>query len=354
MALLKGDPISSEAFASLPVLFAIWYSSSVFCTALTKVLVHSIFPSAYWLSLTQFLVAAVVGNIAVRVADGRPPERLPAGPLGKQMRRDLLVLSFTFSFGMLALNRGYEYMHVSLVETLRATEPVVSVMLASMFLPSEVPGCTQISMLVPVVFGACLSSFGSDAFSAIGLTWVMASNVCFCLRTIQYKKARREYKVNDWNLFYQICRIGSVWQLVFALIGDPRGLPSMTSSLLTAFTDASSDVPLASNSLLILLNGIMYYTYLQCSWVILMQVRVVTHSVGNAMRRPVVLICNVLYFGNPVSWVNAMGISLAFSGVLLYVRAGSRKAAVAMTPTRRPLTLDTKAVGELRLDPSSP
>jgi len=94
----------------------------VLCTALSKVLVRDIFPSACWLSLAQFAVTTCLGQAVVRRLTGAAPDPLSArtNALGKgsTVRWDLWKLSFTFSFGMLALNKGYEHMHVSLVETL--------------------------------------------------------------------------------------------------------------------------------------------------------------------------------------------------------------------------------------------
>mmetsp|Transcript_71921 Transcript_71921/g.214648 ORF Transcript_71921/g.214648 Transcript_71921/m.214648 type:complete len:315 (+) Transcript_71921:52-996(+) len=300
----------------LPALFAAWYGASVICTGLSKVLVQRLFPSAYWLSLAQFLVATSVANSVVRwVQGGTRPQPIEVGPGFRKVRRDVWTLSITFSFGMLALNKGYEHMHVSLVETLRATEPVVSAALASLLLPQEAPSAAQVLSLTPIVLGACCSSLGSADFTLFGLLWVAVSNICFCLRTIQYKRVRKEHGFDDWNLFYHICRMGSLCQLIYALIGDPEGLWALlekvsASSLETRFVDLA----------LVALNGAMYYSYLQLSWVILMRVAVVTHAVGNSMRRPVVLVCNVLYFRNEISVVNAAGILLAFSGVVLYSR----------------------------------
>lgn len=304
----------------LPLLFFAWYAASVVCTALSKVLVRDVFPSAYWLSLAQFAVATLVGNAMVRIMTGMPPRAVPRGAVGKEERRDLWLLSLVFSFGMLALNKGYEYMHVSLVETLRATEPVVSAALAAALLPTEAPSAAQFVALLPVVIGACCSSLGSADFTVLGLSWVCSSNVCFCWRTIKYKQVRRDYGFDDWNLFYQICRRGSVCQLLYALLGDRDGLWDGVARLQVA-ASSSCFTSWATTLLWIAVNGTMYYTYLQFSWVILTRVPVVTHAVGNSMRRPVVLICNVLYFRNEISLTNALGICLAFSGVVLYTKA---------------------------------
>jgi len=161
---------------------------------------------------------------------------------------------------------------------------------------------------------------GSSDFTAFGLSWVCISNVCFCLRTIQYKQVRKAHGFDDWNLFYHICRLGTICQLMYALVLDFDGLLTGVRGLLAAASRVSP-FTWGTNLALVVINGCMYYTYLQFSWVILMRVPVVTHAVSNSMRRPVVLLCNVLYFKNDINLVNAMGIALAFGGVILYSRA---------------------------------
>jgi len=305
---------TKNVFASLPVLFFVWYATSVFCTTLSKILVRDIFPSAYWLTFTQFCVATVVGNCVVRCLTGKAPTAIT----GKKMWQDLMVLSAVFAFGMVALNKGYEFMHVSLVETLRATEPVVSAILVSVLLPADVPNRLQCCCLLPVVFGACMSSFGNTDFNPFGFLWVLSSNFCFCLRTIQYKQARKEHGMDDYTLFYHICRLGILYQFLFGIIGDSAGLVKLVSTLSNVTIDSSLPSYALWLCATIFFNGLFYYTYLQFSWVILMRVKVVTHAVGNCMRRPVVLICNVLYFRNTITLINGLGIFCAFIGVLSY------------------------------------
>lgn len=305
----------ASMLGSLPFLFFTWYLSSVFCTTISKILVRDIFPSAYWLTFTQFIVAAIVGYFVVLAMDGRQPTPVP---LFTEMFKEFMTLAGVFAFGMVALNKGYENMHVSLVETLRAVEPVVSVTLTALLMPGEMPTIAQRVCLIPIVAGACMSSYGSTDFTIVGFLWVMGSNVCFCLRTIQYKQASRKHKMNDWNLFFHICKFGILFQFLFGIIGDPAGLGKMAGSFPSGDIMSLLSFEKLRLGVLIFLNGVFYYTYLQFSWVILMKVAVVTHAVGNCMRRPVVLICNVMYFRNPVNLINGIGILCAFIGVLLY------------------------------------
>ncbi|OMO69463.1 hypothetical protein COLO4_29047 [Corchorus olitorius] len=47
----------------------------------------------------------------------------------------------------------------------------------------------------------------------------------------------------------------------------------------------------------------------------------VTHSVGNCVKRVVVIVSSVIFFQNPVSFINSLGTAVALAGVFLYSRA---------------------------------
>ena len=51
---------------------------------------------------------------------------------------------------------------------------------------------------------------------------------------------------------------------------------------------------------------------------ILSKVTPVTHSVGNCVKRVVVIVTSVLFFKTPVSPINSLGTGIALAGVFLY------------------------------------
>ncbi|KAL5080012.1 hypothetical protein RYX36_008433 [Vicia faba] len=57
------------------------------------------------------------------------------------------------------------------------------------------------------------------------------------------------------------------------------------------------------------------------SYGILEKVSPVTHSVGNCVKRVVVIVSSVIFFQTPVSPINALGTAIALVGVFLYSRA---------------------------------
>ncbi|KAH6809467.1 Glucose-6-phosphate/phosphate translocator-like protein [Perilla frutescens var. frutescens] len=69
-----------------------------------------------------------------------------------------------------------------------------------------------------------------------------------------------------------------------------------------------------------LLAAICFHAYQQVSYMILQRVSPVTHSVGNCVKRVVVIVSSVLFFRTPVSPINSLGTGIALAGVFLYSR----------------------------------
>ncbi|THU45167.1 hypothetical protein C4D60_Mb02t15020 [Musa balbisiana] len=68
------------------------------------------------------------------------------------------------------------------------------------------------------------------------------------------------------------------------------------------------------------LAGVCFHAYQQASYMILAEVSPITHSVGNCVKRVVVIISSVLFFRTPVSPLNSIGTGVALIGVFLYSR----------------------------------
>lgn len=69
---------------------------------------------------------------------------------------------------------------------------------------------------------------------------------------------------------------------------------------------------------LVVLNGVTFYSYLLMSWLVLSRVSIMTHSVMNAMRLPVVSFFGWLQFRNAISHLNLFGLVLASVGTPLF------------------------------------
>ncbi|MCI13730.1 phosphoenolpyruvate phosphate translocator 1 chloroplastic-like, partial [Trifolium medium] len=63
-----------------------------------------------------------------------------------------------------------------------------------------------------------------------------------------------------------------------------------------------------------------YLLVARVSYMILQRVSPVTHSVGNCVKRVVVIVSSVIIFKTAVSPLNAAGTAIALAGVFLYSR----------------------------------
>eukprot|EP00960_Hanusia_phi_P057320 763527-Hanusia_phi.AAC.5 len=200
-------------------------------------------------------------------------------------------------------------MHVSLVMTLRATEPLFTLLLATIFLKTEKITLPMSLSLLPVIAGAALSSAESSDFNVAGLAIVAVCNVMFAFRGIVTKRIKAAHTVDNFNLFFQVSYLGMIIQAILLLVASPfvgvSGLDAIK------FSDPKYMTMLA-------VNGVTFYAYLQLSWLVLSRVAAVTHSVCNSLRRPVMCLFGWLQFGNEISPLNAVGIAMASLGTLIY------------------------------------
>eukprot|EP00924_Labyrinthula_sp_SR-Ha-C_P002997 maker-scaffold_58-snap-gene-0.25-mRNA-1 protein AED:0.06 eAED:0.08 QI:0/0.5/0.66/1/1/1/3/64/314 len=281
------------------------------------------FPMPLFLTTTQFLTAFLFLGVFLQVKG-----EIPAQPQNKKLNKLLLKLSFVYTLGFLFVNSGYLLVNVSLAETLRSTEPLISVFLAKFYLSEAKINNLIIFSMIPIAVGGALSSAGDSSFSLIALLCVMISNMSFSLRSLITKQVKAHQKnmnlvypdkthfeYNAFQLFYLVSKIGLVSLLFVMMLKE-------VLSILTGFNELSVSEDIVDinpdDVRLIITNGVAYFLYNQMSFYVLSKVSLVSHAVANAFRRVVTIIFSVWYFGNYINQINALGITLAIVGVLLY------------------------------------
>ncbi|CAK9014516.1 Phosphoenolpyruvate/phosphate translocator 2, partial [Durusdinium trenchii] len=274
------------------------------------------------LTLVQFATAAAFGWVMLRLMGWREYVPLP-----ERARPPFLRLTAVYTMGFLFVNCGYVVVNVSLAETLRSAEPLVTVMLAIFVLKTEPVSRLELLALGPIVLGGALSSLGDSSFSLLGLLFVTISNLSFSLRSMYTKQLRQVYNGDAFNVFFHVSTLGLVY--LAALLAMLEMVP-FACSLSGGWCAPPLRFFFLGNPELLLnaqvvqyfaINGLTYTLYNQTSFYVLSKVRMVTHGVANAFRRVVTILCSVWYFGNPINGTNAFGIFLAILGVVCYAKA---------------------------------
>jgi len=230
----------------------------------------------------------------------------------------VLPLAMIHTLGNLLTNISLGKVAVSFTHTIKAMEPFFSVLFSYLFLGAT-PSPAVVAALVPVVGGVALASLAEASFNWIGFGAAMGSNVVFQSRNVFSKKVmggNKGVKMDNITLFSVMTLLSAVISLPLAVVVE--GVKFTPAAL------ATSGFPLADMMQRVFITGATFHLYQQVSYMILQQVTPVTHSVGNCVKRVVVIASSVLFFRNPVSPLNLAGTAIALAGVFAYSQVAKK------------------------------
>ena len=108
-----------------------WYISSALCNASTKILLQTL-PIPYSVSILQFFLAYQWSNVVWKWTSN------PKLNIAVDQRKMLFLMSISYTIGFILVNTGFHLMHVSINETLRAAEPLFSVLLMTCSMTTQI------------------------------------------------------------------------------------------------------------------------------------------------------------------------------------------------------------------------
>ncbi|XP_078169924.1 phosphoenolpyruvate/phosphate translocator 2, chloroplastic-like [Carex rostrata] len=287
-------------------LFGLWYLFNIYFNIYNKQVLKA-FPHPITITTVQFAVGTVLSIFMWTVGIIKKPK------ISTSQLVAILPLAVVHTMGNLFTNMSLGKVAVSFTHTIKAMEPFFSVLLSALFL-GEFPSVWVVLSLIPIVGGVGLASLTEASFNWAGFWSAMASNVTFQSRNVLSKKVmvKREESLDNISLF-SIITIMSFFLLApitFFVDGvkvTPTFLEAAGLNVKQLYTKS-------------LIAALCFHAYQQVSYMILSKVSPVTHSVGNCVKRVVVIVTSVLFFRTPVSPINSLGTGIALAGVFLYSR----------------------------------
>ncbi|KAL5201343.1 hypothetical protein ABZP36_035697 [Zizania latifolia] len=299
----------------LGALFGLWYLFNIYFNIYNKQ-VLKVFPYPINITNVQFAVGTVVALFMWITGILKRPK------ISGAQFAAILPLAMVHTMGNLFTNMSLGKVAVSFTHTIKAMEPFFSVLLSALFL-GEMPTPFVVLSLVPIVGGVALASLTEASFNWAGFWSAMASNVTFQSRNVLSKKlmVKKEESLDNINLFSIITvmsffLLAPVTLLTEGVKISPTVLQSAGLNLKQIYTRS-------------LIAALCFHAYQQVSYMILARVSPVTHSVGNCVKRVVVIVTSVLFFRTPVSPINSLGTGVALAGVFLYSQLKRLKPKVA-------------------------
>eukprot|EP00270_Netrium_digitus_P000498 TRINITY_DN10552_c0_g1_i1.p1 TRINITY_DN10552_c0_g1~~TRINITY_DN10552_c0_g1_i1.p1 ORF type:complete len:418 (+),score=75.61 TRINITY_DN10552_c0_g1_i1:193-1446(+) len=295
-------------------LFGLWYLFNIWFNIYNKQVLKA-FPFPITITTLQFLTGSVIASFVWVAGLHKRPQ------ISKAQLLAIVPLACVHTLGNLFTNMSLGKVAVSFTHTIKALEPFFSVLLSSLFL-GETPTLTVVLSLVPIVAGVSLASATEASFNWAGFLSAMASNVTFQSRNVLSKKLMvkkdASATLDNINLF-SIITIMSLFLLspAMLLLDGVKFTPAYL---------ASKGLPAEKIMRFALYSGLCFHAYQQVSYMILQRVSPVTHSVGNCVKRVIVIVTSVLFFKTPVSIINGIGTGIALAGVFGYSQVKALKA----------------------------
>lgn len=302
---------SKSKTLQLAVVFGLWYFQNVVFNIYNKKVLN-LFPFPWLLASFQLFVGSV-WMFALWSSKLQPCPKIT-----KSFIVALLGPALFHTIGHISACVSFSKVAVSFTHVIKASEPVFSVVFSS-FLGDTYPLTVWISIL-PIVMGCSLAAVTEVSFNFQGLWGALISNVGFVLRNIYSKRSLQNFKeVNGLNLYGWISIISLLYLFPVAVFVEG-------SQWVQGYHRAIEAVGKPSTFYLwVLLSGVFYHLYNQSSYQALDDISPLTFSVGNTMKRVVVIVSSVLVFQNPVRPLNALGSAIAILGTYLYSQATSKK-----------------------------
>lgn len=253
----------------------------------------------------------------------RPPR------VNRFLLRFAMPLAVLHAAGFLLTNMSLGKVSVAFTHTVKSTEPFFSVALTPSIL-GDVPTWGILGSLVPIVAGVALASANEATFNWIGLFSALGSNLALQSRNVLSKRlmdgGRRKKRtlavsleedrtlesLDNVNLFSTISILAFFVLLPVCLLWE--GVPLLGAAASVATTGIST----AKLHTMLVIAGACRCLDVLSSYMILKRVSPVTHSVGNCVKRAVVIFVSILFFKSKMNGLNIAGTVLALLGVLMY------------------------------------
>ena len=218
--------------------------------------------------------------------------------------------ALTHASGVIALGAGA----VSFTQIVKASEPAFTAAISGIFFREFLPWQAY-TALIPVMLGVSMASVTELTFSWFCLGSGMMANIFAAARGVFGKKQMcgeiQCVETLSADNYYAVLTIVSFFMLVPVMI-------------LTEGSKVKQLVEIANYQeglQQMLKSGVLFYLYNEVSFKALNNLNPVSHALANTVKRIVIIVSSVIFFGETLTPIGTLGASLAIAGVFAYSMA---------------------------------
>jgi solute carrier family 35 protein E1 len=299
------------------------------------------FPKPATLTFIQFgfvssycLLFSYLASRYPRLKTAIPALKHGIRPPTRDVIRTTLPMAFFQIGGHLLSSSATQKIPVSLVHTIKGLSPLFTVFAYRALFNIRYPVATYVS-LIPLTIGVMLACSASFKGNLVGILYALLAAIIFVTQNIWSKRlfneaakaeAEGEYtrskKLDKLNLLCYSSGLAFLLTAPIWLWSEGFGL---ISDLLADGTLELSDKAKIDHGRLtleFLFNGTFHFGQNIIAFVLLSITSPVTYSVASLIKRVFVVVVAIIWFRNPTTRVQAVGILLTFLGLYLYDRTG--------------------------------
>ncbi|KAF4628661.1 hypothetical protein G7Y89_g9494 [Cudoniella acicularis] len=327
------------------ILCIIWYMSSALTNTSSKAILNA-FPKPATLTLIQFAFVASFCLFFSWLANIFPALKNTIPALRHGIRyptRGVIITTLPLAAfqigGHLLSSTATAQIPVSLVHTIKGLSPLFTVFAYRIIFDIRYPLTTYLS-LIPLTLGvmlACSAEFKGNVF---GILYAFLAAIIFVTQNIFSKRLFNEAVIAEaTGLSTQSRKLDKLNLLCYSsglafILTSPIWFWSEGITLIQDFFhDGSLDLethPEAFDhgrlALEFIFNGTFHFGQNIIAFILLSMVSPVTYSVASLIKRVFVVVIAIIWFQNPTTKVQGLGIALTFFGLYLYDRTKSSKA----------------------------
>ncbi|TMW63229.1 hypothetical protein Poli38472_002170 [Pythium oligandrum] len=291
------------------VYLAIWYSFSTAATFTNKTLIKQYHVSAEMLTLSHLFISVICDLVLLTLPINSRVNTWKMQPISVRRVMWIMPLSLFAVVGKVLTYWSYSAVPVAIAHTCKASQPFFNVMLAYGIYRSKFSLATYLS-LVPIVLGVVMASVSEMAMNDLafgGAIFAVSAAFLGVMQSMYAKFLLRSRTVMDSvNLHFYGSFISFAINAPFVLYKIANKTPS-DSLVQTSFPYT-----------LVLICSLMHFIGSFCSNFVLSEVSELTFSIMSTMKRVVIILSAVFYFGTTVTTQSVTGMILAMGGVGAY------------------------------------
>ncbi|KAK2003536.1 triose-phosphate transporter [Colletotrichum falcatum] len=340
------DALRAPVSPKLIGLCILWYASSALTNTSSKSILTA-FDKPATLTLIQFAFVATYCVLFAWLANVFPSLKTTIPALKHGIRypsRDVLKTTMPLAafqiFGHLLSSTATSKIPVSLVHTIKGLSPLFTVLAYRLVFNIRYSFNTYLS-LVPLTFGvmlACSGKHNKYSGELLGIFYALLATIIFVTQNIFSKRlfneaakaeaegqSARSQKLDKLNL---LCySSGMAFILTVPIWLWSEGIGIIGDVLHDGAVDLNNKAGSFDHGRLtieFIFNGTFHFGQNILAFVLLSLVSPVTYSVASLIKRVFVIVIAIIWFRNPTTPLQGVGILMTFLGLYLYDRTHDR------------------------------